>query len=102
MEEDDVDLGHVKHPQRHRGGQAERDGQGGSLDIHLGRRETQREGESVRHRVIYHISSCQRCVIVQTQNTSDEGREEDRWDKVGKQEVKDCLTRAEFAGKCVQ
>lgn len=35
VKEDDVDLGHVEHPQRHRGRQAERDGQGGSLDIHL-------------------------------------------------------------------
>ena len=60
VEEDDVDLGHVEHPQRHRGGQAERDGQGGSLDIHLERRETQREGERVRHRAVCHISSCQR------------------------------------------
>ncbi len=46
MEEDDVDLGHVEHPQRDRGRQAERDGQSGSLDIHLrGRRHREKEGE---------------------------------------------------------
>lgn len=49
MEEDDVDLGHVEHPQRDRGRQAERDGQGGGLDIHLrGERETRRERDRVR------------------------------------------------------
>lgn len=45
VEEDDIDLGHVEHPQRHRGRQAEGDGQGGSLDIHL-RGGRQRETES--------------------------------------------------------
>lgn len=58
VEEDDVDLGHVEHPQRHGGRQAERDGQGGSLDVHLGERHTERKRE--RETVIYHISSCQR------------------------------------------
>lgn len=44
VEEDDVDLRHVEHPQRHGGRQAERDGQGGSLDVHLGRdRDTERD-----------------------------------------------------------
>lgn len=53
VKEDDVDLGHVEHPQRHGGRQAERDGQGGRLDVHLG-------GEGDGERVIYHIWSCQR------------------------------------------
>lgn len=54
VEEDDVDLGHVEHPQRHRGRQAERDGQGGSLDVHLGgERDTEGRRES-------HLSRCQR------------------------------------------
>lgn len=35
VEEDDVDFGHVEHPQRHGGRQAEGDGQGGGLDVHL-------------------------------------------------------------------
>lgn len=35
VKEDDVDFGHVEHSQRHRGGQAERDCQGGGLDVHL-------------------------------------------------------------------
>lgn len=35
VEEDDVDLGHVEHPQSHGGRQAERDGEGGGLDVHL-------------------------------------------------------------------
>lgn len=59
VEEDDVDLGHVEHPQRHGGRQAEGDSQGGGLDIHLEReRDTYTQQE--RERVIYHISSCQR------------------------------------------
>lgn len=53
VEEDDVDLGHVEHPQRHRGRQAEGDGQGGSLDIHL---EGKKEREIKRERVIYLIT----------------------------------------------
>lgn len=52
MKEDDVNLGHVEHPQRHGGRQAERDGQGGRLDVHLG-------GEREAEGVIYHIWSCQ-------------------------------------------
>ena len=73
VEEDDVDLGHVEHPQRHGGRQAERDGQGGSLDIHLG---GARHRERERDRVIYHISKVSEivCVIAQLQNTSDEGK----------------------------
>lgn len=35
MEDDDIDLGHVEHPQRHRRAEAERDGEGGRLDVHL-------------------------------------------------------------------
>lgn len=37
VKEDNVDFGHIEHPQRHRGRQAEGDGQGGGLDIHLNR-----------------------------------------------------------------
>lgn len=45
VEEDDVDFGHVEHPQRDGGGQAEGDGQRGGLDVHLrGQRQRQREG----------------------------------------------------------
>ncbi len=35
VEDDDVDFGHVEHPQRHRRAEAERDGEGGGLDVHL-------------------------------------------------------------------
>ena len=45
VEEDDVDLGHVEHSQRHRGGQVERDGQGGGLDIHLEREKRRTRGK---------------------------------------------------------
>lgn len=43
VEEDDVDFGHVEHSQRHGGRQAEGDGQGGGLDVHLGGAGRQRE-----------------------------------------------------------
>lgn len=36
VEEDDVDLGHVEHPQGHRGAQTHRDGQRRGLDVQLG------------------------------------------------------------------
>lgn len=35
MQDDDVDFGHVEHPERHRCTQAQRDGQGGRLNVHL-------------------------------------------------------------------
>lgn len=53
MEEDDVNLGHVQHSQRHRSRQVERDGQGGGLDIHL---EKRKEGEGERKREESHLS----------------------------------------------
>lgn len=46
VKEDDINLGHVQHPQRDGGRQAEGDGQGGGLDVHLG--DTGREGEKGR------------------------------------------------------
>lgn len=69
MEEDDVDLWHVEHPQRHRGRQAERYGQGGSLNIHL-RGGRQRDRKS--HLSHFKLSEVV-CVIVQPLNKSDEG-----------------------------
>lgn len=44
VKEDDINLGHVQHPQRDRGRQAEGDGQGGGLDVHLA--DTGRETDS--------------------------------------------------------
>lgn len=38
MEDDDVHLRHVEHPQRYRRAETERDGQGGGLDVHLHRK----------------------------------------------------------------
>lgn len=35
VKEDDVDFGHVEHPQRHGGRQAEGDRQSCGLDVHL-------------------------------------------------------------------
>lgn len=58
VKEDDINLGHVEHPQRHRGRQAEGDGQGGGLDVHLG--DTEREVGRGRERLIYHIWTRQR------------------------------------------
>lgn len=36
VKEDDINFRHVQHPQRNGGRQAEGDGQGGGLDVHLG------------------------------------------------------------------
>lgn len=41
VEEDDVDFGHVQHPQRDGGGQAEGDGERGGLDVHLRGQKTE-------------------------------------------------------------
>lgn len=38
VEDNDIDLGYVEHPQRHRGTQAHGDGQSRGLDVHLWRR----------------------------------------------------------------
>lgn len=35
VQDNDVDFGHVKHPQRHGRTQAQRDGQCGCLNVHL-------------------------------------------------------------------
>lgn len=68
VEEDDVDFGHIEHPQRHGGRQAERDSQGGSLDIHLWR-ETERRSH------LSHLTMSEAvCVIVRLQIMSDEGQ----------------------------
>ncbi len=59
VEEDDVDFGHVEHPQRHRRAEAERDGEGGGLDVHLETthiRWEQRERESQGKTENNHIS----------------------------------------------
>lgn len=50
VEEDDINLGHVEHPQGDGGRQTEGDGQGGGLDVHLG--DTGREGTRDTHSFI--------------------------------------------------
>ncbi len=58
VEEDDVDFGHVEHPQRHRRAEAERDGEGGGLDVHLETSDGNRERGKVKGRPRRTTSLC--------------------------------------------
>lgn len=61
VEDDDVDLGHVEHPQRDGGAQAEGDGQRGCLDVHLTRdRLREKEIERKKERSVNESEVLQR------------------------------------------
>lgn len=71
VKEDDINLGHVEHPQRDRGRQAEGDGQGGGLDVHLG--DTGRQREGLRQTHLSHLDPSEVLVCDRPQqNASDE------------------------------